>query len=124
MQSPENLQMIKKHPSPSSSQPAKPATGPGEWTARWAAHTSGPGGRFCPSASLEWASSSGASSGERRRSTSLWRETSMNIYQDCCLMKNRRESVSKTNPHSGIKGTFSKCGMFIYCSMMSFFSPN
>lgn len=104
MQSPENLQMMKR-PSPSSSPAVKPATEHGKWTVRWAAPTRGPGGKFCPSASLEWASSSGASSGERRRSMTRWRKTSMNIYQDCCPMKNRK-LTSKTNPHSGLKRTF------------------
>lgn len=115
MQSPENLQMIMKHPGPSSSQAVKPATKPGKWTVRWAAPTRGPGGKFCPSASLEWASSSGAFSGERQRSMSLWRKTSMDIYQDCCLMKNRK-SASKTNPHSGLKGTFSIWNVYLFFS--------
>lgn len=104
---------MRKHPNPSSSQSAKLVIEPGKWTVRWAALTSGPGGRFSPSASLEWASSPGAFSGERPRSTTRWRKTSTNIYQDCCPTKNRRMQASKTSLHSGLEVTFAVWNVYL-----------
>lgn len=117
MQSPENLRMtmrmMKWYPHPSSSQQAKPVTAAGMWTVQWGAITSVPGGKLYLSASLEWASSSGARSEKRPRWTSLWRKICTNIYQDCCPTKNRSKSLSKTNHHSGLKDILHLWCLFI-----------